>query len=143
MRNNYGQELMELKASFRKALIFCAAFNVIVAGTLLTELAGALLYDPAMGIGEVLLGLVITIVLFGWLISCLGFSIVNYRYTRNPMASIWECLQATISGKKHGIAYAWKGPLNAMEILSSIRDLKSMAAARNNDNAVMTRAADF
>ena len=143
MRNDYTQKLNELKASFTKALIFCIAFNVIVLGSMLGEMSGESLYDITADIGSLLFGLVMTLVFFVWYISCFGFSIVNYRYTRNPMASVWECLTSSISGKKYGIAYAWKGPLNAMEILSSIKDLKSMAAARNNDNAVMTRAADF
>lgn len=145
MRNEYTQRLKELKASFIKALIFCIAFNAIFVVPLLAELAIAIVYDPSIGIGDVLIILVGTLVPIGWLISFIGFSIVNYRYTKNPMASIWECLNATISGKKPGLPYAWKGPLNAMEILGSIRDLKSMAAAENKDNAVFAsyRSAEF
>ena len=45
MRNDYTQKLNELKASFRKALIFCIAFNVIVLGSMLREMSGELLYD--------------------------------------------------------------------------------------------------
>ena len=145
MKNTYEKESMELKASFRKALIFCVAVNAIIGGSLFGELSNEGMYGYVVNIGEILLGLVMYAVMFGWWFSCLGFAVVNYRYTRNPSASIMECLRAKVSEKRISLAYTWKGALNAMEILGRIRDLELMAAAENAESTATAtvRAADF
>ena len=145
MKNTYEKEMKELKASFMKALIFCVAVNAFIAVSLLKELSGTVMYGYGVNVGEMLLTLIMFAVMFGWWFSCLGFAVVNYRYTRNPSASIMECLMATVSGKRFGTAYTWKGVLNAIEIRDSIRRLEMMAAAEGAETAAVTtvKAADF
>ena len=145
MKNTYEKEMKELKASFMKALIFCVAVNGVIVVSLLKELSGSVMNGYGVDIGELLLNLILFAVMFGWWFSCLGFAVVNYRYTRNPSASIMECLMATVSGKRFGTAYTAKGPLYAIEIRDSIRRLEMMAAAEGAETAAVTtvKAADF
>lgn len=147
MLNAYVNELNELKSSFRKALIFCITFNVLPLLSIFNEIsldegAGSVSITDLM---ILLLESVIVFYMWGWWGSCLGFAIVNYRYTRNPSASIIECLKATVSGKKYGLAYTARGPLNALDVLNHIKDLESMIEAEKAGSmaTASTRLADF
>ena len=146
MLNAYVNELSELKSSFRKALIYCIVFNALPLVGMINE--GPVAGTASFSITGLMIGLFGVVLAFYWWVwwgSCLGFAIVNYRYTRNPSASIIECLKATVSGKKYGLAYTARGPLNALDVLNHIKDLESMIEAEKAGSmaTASTRLADF
>lgn len=141
MRNNFEQELMELKGSFRKALAFCIITNVLMFICLIGEVVSALFSPYGLLVEDgAFLMMAVFMAIWAWFFSCMGFTVAIYRYKTNPSAGILECLMSTTSGKRSGMALNARGFLNAAELAGIIRDLEALAADKA---AVTVKAADF